>query len=253
MRKPVLCLAIILLCFTSTLLSSCFKDSLKGDLDEGQVALTFDDSSVDNWFAYLPLLDSLHIKATFYVSEYHKLTEAQKNKLHAIARQGHEIAYHTSTHPNMVTAVEKNGLMKTLSDEIDTDLPMMRRDGFEVTNFAYPFGRHTQALDVALLRTFKSIRALSNKQNYNKSLIKSCGEHQLFYGAHVDMSSRLTEQGIFDLMDQTQKYHDCLVLVAHEINTPGYKFQISTDRLRRIAAEAESRGLRFIPIRSVSL
>ena len=37
------------------------------------VALTFDDDRVDNWFKYLPYLDSANVKATFYVCKYNEL------------------------------------------------------------------------------------------------------------------------------------------------------------------------------------
>ena len=248
-----LCTAISLCFFITVIVCGCRKDSIEGKLEAGQVALTFDDNSIDNWFSYLPLLDSLDIKATFYVSAYHGFNKMQKNKLHTIALHGHEIAYHTSTHPNMVNAVEKKGLAKLMAEEIDTDLNLMRKDGFTITNFAFPFGRHNQTLDIAMLRYFKSIRAVSNKQNYSKSLVKNSGERQLFYGADIDACSRLTEDAMIGLMGQAQTYHDCLVLVAHKINTPDYKFQVTADRLKRLASEAKKRNLRFITIRDIAL
>ena len=235
------------------LFTGCRKDSLKGELVEGQIALTFDDNSIDNWFKYMPLLDSLNIKATFYISGYQDLSKIQKNKLHTIAHHGHEIAYHTTSHPNMVTMVEKNGIVKTLEQEIDTGLTLMRQDGFEITNFAYPYGRHNQTLDVGLKRYFKSIRAVSNKQNYSKSLVKKSGERQLYYGADIDECSRLGDDVLFNLLSQAQVYHDCLVLVAHKINTPNYKFQVTADRLRKLAVEADKRNLQFITIKDIGL
>ena len=94
---------------------------------------------------------------------------------------------------------------------------------------------------------------MSNKQNYLKSLVKNSGERQLFYGADIDACSRLTEDAMVNLLSQAQTYHDCLVLVAHKINTANYKFQVPEDRLRRLAAEAQKRNLRFITIREIAL
>ena len=48
------------------------------------IALTFDDDRVDNWFQYLPLFDSLDVRATFYISKYNRLSAEQKNKLRII-------------------------------------------------------------------------------------------------------------------------------------------------------------------------
>lgn len=245
-------MAVWLLFFVLSTIAGCSK-SLNGEMAEGQVALTFDDSSLDNWFAYLPLLDSLNIKATFYVSQYHKLTNVEKSELHIIAQHGHEIGYHTANHPNMQSAVRNDGLMKTMANEIDSDLKLMQKDGFTITNFAYPFGRHDQQLDIALFRYFKSVRAVSNHQNYSKSLVKHCGKRQVLYGADIDMCSNLNEEGMVSLLEQAHTGHDCIIFVGHRINTPDFKFNISVDRLRKLAREAKQRNLNFIPIRDITL
>src|ERR1043166_16920 len=99
-----MCSKILVTCFVLStsflLLTSCHKD-VQGKLVKGQVALTFDDASVENWHNYLPLLDSLNIRATFYISHYHTFNDHQKQMLKEIEDRGHEIAYHTATHPDL--------------------------------------------------------------------------------------------------------------------------------------------------------
>lgn len=242
MKKSFFALLII-----SATLTACVKDVFR-KMEEGQVALTFDDSSVDNWYDYMPLLDSLHIKATFYVCKYSQLTAVQKQKLHQIEEKGHEIAFHTATHPDLVKKLQQDGMAPIINNEINKDLVLMRKDGFNVKSFAYPFGSHNVQLDCTFKKYFKTIRFVCNKTNWNKSLSKQSGDEQMLYGAGIDQSSRLTEPSITNLLDNARDTHDCLVLTAHEINTPSYKFHVSVERLKWLAAEAEVRNLRFITV-----
>lgn len=232
--------------------SACRKETLQGNLIEGQVAITFDDATVENWYKHLGLLDSLNIKATFYISHYHTLSQQQKAWLKQIEKRGHEIAYHTTNHADLAKEVAKNGLAATEEKEIKRDLRLMQDDGYIVTNFAYPFGSYTSQLNNSLLRTFKSVRCLSNQQNYNKSLVKEAGEGKVYYGAGIDNSSRLKEDKIVSLLDHARAYHDCLILAGHQIANPAVKLQVNRDRLIQLSQWAAERNLRFVTVNEVA-
>ncbi len=120
------------------IIAGCRQDVPKGLLPHGSVALTFDDASVDNWYDHLPLLDSLGIKATFYISKYHTLSPEQKQRLHLIAAHGHEIAYHTTNHSDLRKLLEKKGMDYVIREEILKDLDLMQQDGFNITNSLPP-------------------------------------------------------------------------------------------------------------------
>lgn len=216
------------------------------------MALTFDDASIDNWYRHLDLLDSLHIKATFYISYYHTLNAAQKNKLKEIEVRGHEIGYHTANHADLAKEVNKKGMAQTEAIEINSDLRLMEADGYKVSNFAYPYGSHSTQLNTCLLRKFKSVRALSNSQNYYKSLVKESGERKVLYGANVDNNSRLREDGIRSLMEKAREHNDCLVMVAHQINLPSIALQISRERLLAIGRYAAEMNLEFVTINQIA-
>lgn len=248
MTKPIclLCLGLFIFLFTG-----CRKSTLNGRLSRGQVVLTFDDWSVDNWYQHLDYLDSLHIRATFYVSSYHVLNAAQKQKLKQIEKRGHEIGYHTSSHANLVKEVARNGMAQTEAQEINPDLTLMRADGYTVNNFAYPYGSHSTQIDNWLLRKFKSVRALCNRQNYHKSLVTESGERQVLYGAVVDNSSRLKDPEILLLMDKAKMNKAALVLVAHQIHFPSSPLQVSRERLLFISRAAAERNLEFVTVNQI--
>jgi peptidoglycan/xylan/chitin deacetylase (PgdA/CDA1 family) len=68
--------ALAVLCALFTI--SCSKEVKDGYIPGGQILLSFDDNNTDNWNDWLPLLDSSGIKATFYISSYHTLTQVRK-------------------------------------------------------------------------------------------------------------------------------------------------------------------------------
>lgn len=234
------------------LFTQCRKNIPSGNINNGKIALTFDDHYINNWFDYLPLIDSLGIKATFYVSSYNSFNESQKKKLAIIASHGHEIAYHTTNHTNLVKAKAKAGLSYILEEEIKKDLKKMQMDGYHIISFAYPYGSHDKALDDMLLSSFKSVRALSNRQDYNKSLVKESGEGKVLHAANIDMNSRLKDDGILYLIEKANTHNDCLVMVAHQINNPDFNLQITAERLRLIANEAQKRNMQFITVRQIA-
>ena len=45
--------------------SACSKYEKKGYIQQGGIALTFDDNLIDNWYKFIPFFDSTGIKATF--------------------------------------------------------------------------------------------------------------------------------------------------------------------------------------------
>src|SRR6478735_3745778 len=103
----------------SCLFTSCYKDLRRGNLPDGYIALTFDDAYISNWYNYLPVLESLGIKATFYISSYHSLSALDKQKLAEIKTRGHEIAYHTSNHLNLLTLLNSTDGLTKVTEEID--------------------------------------------------------------------------------------------------------------------------------------
>ncbi len=234
------------------LLTGCKHEVPAGNMPTGYIALTFDDSDADGWYKYLPLLDSLGIKATFYISNYSRLTKEQIYKLHKIENKGHEIAFHSSTHPDFVKTSRVKGLDHIINFEIKEGLEKMRRDGFNPVNFAYPYGRHTQQLHGNLLPFFKSLRVTSNKKNYLNCLVQKKGRNQILYGCPVDQNSFINDQQIKSLIRNAAEKKLCALLYAHEIERTSYPYHISTKRIRMIATAAKEDNVRFVTVKEIT-
>ncbi|MDQ6757609.1 MAG: polysaccharide deacetylase family protein [Bacteroidota bacterium] len=220
-------------------------------LPKGGMALTFDDYSIDNWHKYMHLLDSLNVKATFYISNYNKLNHEQKKKLHELQNHGHEIAFHSTNHVNFLKYANENKCDKLLQEEVLDGLKLMNNDGFFPTTFAYPYGQHNEILDKLLLKYFKSVRALNGTQNLAKSLTMLEG-NRIIYGLGIDESSKRDFDKLKDLLTQAQQKNNCAVLLIHNIERRDITMQCPLWKLKELILHAQSLNLKFYTISEIS-
>src|SRR5205823_1528371 len=66
---------------------------------ECAIVLTYDDALNADLDNAIPALDSLELKATFYLSGYSGVLNNRLEEWRAIAREGHELGNHTFYHP----------------------------------------------------------------------------------------------------------------------------------------------------------
>ena len=232
---------------------SCNKPSLatSDGITRGGIALTFDDNYIDNWYRHLDLFDSLGIKVTFYISNYNKLTDAQKIKLKDISNHGHEIAFHSTNHADFLRSVDSSSVDKLIKEEINRGLRLMNNDGFYPTTFAYPFGRHNDHLDKILLNRFKSVRALNGTQDLSRSLVP-LKNNKLLFGLGIDEPSNRTLNKIEGLLYLAQQTNRCAVLLVHNVERHDIQMQIPLWKLREILVKAKSLNLKFYTISEIS-
>ncbi len=230
---------------------SCTRMEVKGKLTRAGIALTFDDNSVDEWFTCMPLFDSFGVKATYYISNYQQLNKQQVQKLKILLRHGHEIAFHSTNHYNMVKYVNNVGMEKLMRNEIEIGLDRMHADNFHPVTFAYPYGQHNASLDNKLLEYFKSVRALNGTNNYTRSMA-TVSDNGILYGLGIDESSKRDMKVILQLVHNAFENNVCLVLVAHHIDRSDTKFSTSLTTLRRIIKEADDLGINFYTVKEIS-
>jgi len=125
------------------------------------LALSFDDTSVDAWYAMRPQFQAVGARITFFVSRYAALRPEQHAKLHELAADGHAIEAHSVLHLRAPEYVEDHGLAAYIADEALPSIQRMRDDGFPVTSFAYPFGARTHEIDEAVLEHVAILRSIS--------------------------------------------------------------------------------------------
>ncbi len=243
---------ITILLLTTLLFAGCTKFKKDGSVKDPGVVITFDDNYVDNWVEYLPMLDSAGVRATFYICRYNRFSAAQKAKLQLIQSHGHEIAFHTTNHYNMMDYVykHKHTPEEWLKYEIEDGLKLMNCDGFYPQTFAYPAGAHNGLSDNMLQRYFKSVRALNGTNDFSKSLVPT-EKNLVLYGLGIDKSSKRSDETVLSVIKSASDNRDCAIFVAHNINGNS-PLSVTKERLLKMFAYIKSLGLKYYTASEIS-
>jgi peptidoglycan/xylan/chitin deacetylase (PgdA/CDA1 family) len=239
------------LCSLLVSLFGCVKYDRDGFMPKAGIALTFDDLYLEEWEKCLPLFDSFHVRATFYISNYEKFSAEQKRKLKELQDHGHEIAYHSTTHPDFVKYLNRHSILELDSKEIQKGLALMNADGFYPKAFAYPYGSHNDLLDHWLLKRFSSVRALNGTKDQAKSYTCTVN-NSVLYAMGMDLSSGKTSDELVDMVYRANSHDNCLVLVGHHITQMDTKMRVPFARLKRIIQTAHSLHMKFYTVSEIS-
>lgn len=138
-----------------------YADFAHGRAAAAGLALSFDDTSIDAWFALRPLFDRYQARVTFFVSRYRFVGEDQRDELQQLAADGHAVEAHSVRHLRAPDYVEQHGLNAYVHDEVDPSIQILRDEGFAVDAFAYPFGARTGEIDRAIAKRVPVLRSVA--------------------------------------------------------------------------------------------
>jgi peptidoglycan/xylan/chitin deacetylase (PgdA/CDA1 family) len=196
------------------------------------VVITFDDTSVNEWFEADKLLHQYSWKATFCVSKINTLSHSEISKLLKLQQEGHEIAGHGYHHFDAPKFVAKNGIDKYIDQEINPMLNLMHFYSFKVTSFAYPFGFRNQEIDEALFKKFKIIRATT--YGAEDPFFQNCyfNDSKLVFSIGIDTDHpNFSIPYLLKLLDYAKRKDKILLLFGHkpvQKITANYQTKIET-------------------------
>ncbi|MBL7157291.1 MAG: polysaccharide deacetylase family protein [Candidatus Omnitrophica bacterium] len=153
---------------------------MRKPVKKGVITIAFDDAYLDTYRYAIKYLDKLKIKSTialpaFFIGKtFEKRPVVGLKELKDIISSGHEIASHTSSHPNLFRLAAKD--KKAATDEIaDSKTRIERLLNCRVDSFVFPYINKNQS-KVLRLKTkpyYKSARITSNTPNFNKIPLKA--------------------------------------------------------------------------------
>ncbi len=108
-----------------------------------------------------PLFAKYGARLTFFIAYWDQLSAEDRQSLHDLEADGHDIEAHTVKHYRGPVYVEQHGLGSYMSDEIEPSIDHLRDDGFEVPAFAYPYGARTDETDHAILDHVSVVRSVA--------------------------------------------------------------------------------------------
>ena len=210
----------------------------------GFLLFTFDDSSADAWVVEAaPLLLKNGASATFYVSQFYELNEAQRQKIASLQKMGFEIGYHSTNHLNTQEYLATNALDSFWRTQILPDLRLLHRYGIYPKNYAHPFCATTAAADSALRTIFCTVRHCEfarPDRPLAQLPIYNLPNTDTLRASGVDAHYNVSDAQITDALTQCAKTGTALMLYAHNIGSDAKnEWQISPARLAFILQKAQ--------------
>ncbi len=242
------------------LLSTCKKDDGVKLLGPGIMLST--DVQPHHWFRMRDFLKDNNIKITFYINGYQELTDSQIQQMRILVGDGHEMAHHTKTHPNIITYLKQNTLAEYLKTEIVEISDLMKKDGFDPVTFAYPDGEYTTESDQELLKLFYSVR--KTQQPYlNKDLedmdpiYYKYGNLKILNAGSIDRKFKHGLDEVYAALEKAKKSHQCIALYCHFVsydNVAGDEgaYGINESDIKAVLLRAKSLHLTFYTAADVS-
>lgn len=135
-----------------------YDELVASDDHRAGVALALDDNAIESWYAQRELFMAHGARITFFVSRFATRTPEELAMLAQLAADGHSVQAHGVNHLNAETTVPEIGAEAYLRDEVMPSIELLREAGYEVTAYAYPFGRPDAEVNEALLQTVDKIR-----------------------------------------------------------------------------------------------
>ncbi len=228
--------------------------------NEGGVAITFDDASIDEWCSILDLLDKYDAKVTFFVTNWDKLDSEQIKKLKVLQNAGHEIGCHGLTHKSINDyASSADGMRTYIKEEVVPAIKIMGGYGFPPLSFAYPKGNRGEnpiMADQFLLIYFHYLRSThglaASKIPYEDLLYRKCGDNRrVLSSLKIDGHSLEGLEGIQASLQRAAEQNEIVVFYAHRpSNEPG-RNNISIARLEAILKASSKLGLNFYRVRDL--
>lgn len=233
MRKKFL-IGSLVLAVTAAVVLGGYKLYRIHERDQCGILLAFDDYSADNWEKSFELFDEYDVKVTFFVT-----AAAPTNFCYKARERGHEIAFHTKSHANLMGLTEEE-----VYEQAIEPIGNFREEGFRLTTFAYPYGEHTEELDARLLEHYDVLRGafapeIYGKHQLRRGFVESNSIDNINYESEEEYEEYVTKI----LEDLRTRKAGVVSFYSHAIE--GGNWCVSEEKLEFLFRKAEELDLEF--------
>jgi len=187
------------------------------------VVITYDDAIDQHLDNAIPVLDSLGIKATFYLTAYSSSMRNRLNEWRNLSQRGHELGNHTLFHPCIGALPGREWVkgdqdmskysLQRLENEIRmTNLFLESLDGKKPRTFAFTCG-DMKVGEVAFMNNMKSdfvaARAVRNEMHTIDKID--------LYNVDCFMVNHHTADQMIDWVKKAEASHSLLVILFHGV------------------------------------
>ncbi len=217
------------------------------------ICICFDDEYIDEWYSIRPILQKYNAKATFFLCDFDLYTPAQIQELTTLKSDGDELGCHTLRHQDALVYLTNHTMAQYIASEITPAITAMDAKGMHPTDFAYPYGSYSDALDTALTPYFSHVRITSDYNDpeapddpsiamawynfNNETVLGAIGMDNIF---NVSMDQ------YYGLMNTVKGNKSVLILYGHEtIESTASDYITPPSRLDAILKYAVDNNLTF--------
>jgi PKD repeat protein len=216
------------------------------------IALTFDDNSVDAWFEARSIFQQYNAHATFFISNFNNLNQDQINKLKTLQADGHEIAFHGYNHEDVTSYLQSHSLSDYINNEIIQGIDLMKSEGFNPVDFAFPYGTDDPEANEAMKPYFLHMR--DTYYDWDNTIYYEYGSNTP-YIAGIGIDDNTYGNSLSDIYAgiSTAKQNDRIVIFyGHTLvsGTPR-QYETSYTRLENILQYASDNNMRTYTIAEI--
>lgn len=241
----------LLIVFILLSLLGCTNDKKPKKINNGGIIFTFDDQYVTDWVNFRDMFNLYDIKATFFISRPQLLDSTEIAGLKTLQNDGHEIGCHSANHLNALDF--EDSIDAYINSEVLPALNILEEHGFEITSFAFPFGKSTPEIDAAVSEYFTFVRKAT--YNYNDTTLDMYDEifatnesHNIVNAMGIDMGYNITLENIESGIQRAKERNEVLILFGHKIIDESINSHITPEHLQDIfelCAEYEIKTMRI--------
>ncbi len=215
------------------------------------IVFCIDDYYVEDFYQpeHYNYMQKMGIKMTYFICDYHILDSTRKAIIRKFYQDGHEIAFHGTHHIRATDYLKNHSIEEYINYEILPDLTLMKQDGYDITDFSYPYGSHTKELDSVLFsRYFYFIKLGSTSfwfysKPSDKKIIHPFPLDPGYwerYNLNMDM--------VINFIDSANKANKIIMFYAHRWRDDD---PIAFARFRMIMDYAKEKGFRFYTLQDL--
>jgi len=208
-------------------------DTKKRNNNTPGIVFSFDDRTYEQWEKQLDLFSKYNTKVTFFVTD-----DSVTNFMLKAQDRGHEIGYHTITHPHLSELSKEEFYKETISC-----IGLFKDAGIELTSFAYPFGDFQPWMHDELLKYYKILRGFDSFIHYTLDEMKSGFVISASIDAINHQQEEIFQKNINDMLQSAVDSRKIINLTTHEISD--YEWGITPERLEYFLKKCREYGLTF--------
>ena len=206
------------------------------------IVLSFDDYS-ETWEKELPLLETLGIKATFFITgDFVRDRQKAESRLGPLVKAGHSLGVHTFTHRRASEMWEKEGSTWLGADVLEQARLLTDISGRPTHSFAYPYGDHNDATDRILVKHFRFVRTFGKVPSFTTEKVLRKGG--VTYATSIDNVQQRDAAWYEEQLAELSRQSKIWVVASHHFNESDWG--ITSARLRHFAETAHKLGIRLL-------